>query len=71
MIQDVTDAMNLSYNKINFSLDFPQCFDDLKGRDANFENIASNTMQNLRLLLQENVVTHSWATIFVNTRVKN
>ena len=43
MIMDAVNVM-LDFDKDTFSVLFPDCFDDLKGSDANFEMVASNTM---------------------------
>ena len=59
--------MKFHYNKETFTVDFPSCFDGLKGDDANFEMVASNTIQPLRLPYSFNVVTKSEAVIFLNT----
>ena len=64
---DVVDLLLQRYNRVTFSVQFPQCFDDLKGRDANFEMVASNTLQPLKLVYNYNVVTRKVARIFVNT----
>ena len=47
-----------------------ECFDDLKGSDANFEMVASNTIQPLRLMYKHNIATKTVAKIFVSTNAK-
>ena len=44
MIKDVVEILLVRYSKRTFSVQFPGCFDDLKGEDANFEMVASNTL---------------------------
>ena len=44
MVEDITSALELSYSKVTFSLDFPDCFEALKSSDANLEMVASNTL---------------------------
>ena len=43
MVMDAVKVM-LDFDKKTWSVMFPDCFDDLKGSDANFEMVASNTM---------------------------
>ena len=59
--------MKFHYSKKTFTVDFPTCFDGMKGDDANFEMVASNTLQPMRLPYSFNVVTKSEAVIFLNT----
>ena len=44
MINDVADIFLNDYNRVTLSLLIPSCFDDLKGSDASFELVASNTL---------------------------
>ena len=48
-------------------MEFPACFDELRGNDVQFEMVASNSLQSVRLAYSHNVVTQSVAIIFVNT----
>ena len=48
-------------------IDIPSCFEHLKGEDANFEMVTSNSIQPLNLVYHHNLVTWSIAYIFVNT----
>ena len=48
----------------------PQAFDHLKGEDASFEMVTSNTIQPVRLCYRQNIITHSVAMIFVSTHCK-
>ena len=43
MIPDAIKVM-MDFDKVTFSTQFIDCFDDLKGSDANFEMVASNTL---------------------------
>ena len=49
MVLDVTNAMLYNFNRDTLSCDFPGVLDDLIGSDANFEVVASKTLQTLRL----------------------
>ena len=40
----IKDNDILRYSKVNFAIDFPKCFEDLKSTDANFEMVASNSL---------------------------
>ena len=44
MIMDVVEILKKEYSKEAFTVQFTKCFDDLKGQDANFEMIQSNTL---------------------------
>ena len=44
MIMDVTAILEDQFSRDTFTVQFPKCFDDLKGSDANFEMVASNTL---------------------------
>ena len=57
------------YDRINLSIQFPLVFEQLKGTDADFEMVTSNTIQPIKLLYQYNVVKKKFAAIFVNTKV--
>jgi hypothetical protein len=43
MIPDAIKVM-MDFDRETFSVQFIDCFDDLKGSDANFEMVASNTL---------------------------
>ena len=66
MIKDIADTMLEKYEKIHFTLTFPDVLDDLFSGDATFEMSASNTIQPLKIFYIHNVVTHSTAIIFVD-----
>ena len=44
LIKDVADIFIEKYSRDTFSIDFPDCFNDLKDNDANFEMVTSNTL---------------------------
>ena len=44
MIMDVTKILEDEFSRDTFTVQFTKCFDDLKGSDANFEMVASNTL---------------------------
>ena len=48
-------------------LHIPKAFDHLKGSDANFEMVTSNTIQDTRIEYNQNIITKSKAVIFINT----
>ena len=70
MIMDVVQVMDKDYDHRYFSIQLIDCFDDLVGRDANFEIVASQTLQPVKLHFSHNVVTESIAVIFLNTNLK-
>ena len=44
MVMDAVKILTTEFDRQTFSVTFPECFDDLKGSDVNFEMIASNTL---------------------------
>ena len=70
MIGDVVRIFKNNFENDSLSIVFPRILDDLKGQDANFEMIQSNTLQQIKLIYNDNIVTHSIAAIFVHTRYK-
>ena len=57
----------LKYSRDTLTIEIPKCFERLKGNDANFEMVSSNTIQPVRLSFRHNEVTRSIAVIFINT----
>ena len=49
------------------TIELPYAFQNMVGRDANYEMVTSNTIQPILLSYQHNMVSHSIAYIFVNT----
>ena len=68
MIPDAIKVM-LDFDKTTFCVQYISCFDDLKGSDANFEMVASNTLQPVRLIYNHNIATTKIAAIFVHSKV--
>ena len=56
MIKDVANILLKRYERTTFSVQIPECFEDLKGKDANFEVVTSGTLQPLRLIYSHNIV---------------
>ena len=69
MVKDVVRILLEDYSRTNFSIQIPDCFDILKGTDANFELVAASTMQPVRVYYTNNIVTKSIAIIFGHTNV--
>ena len=67
MMQEIKDTLIQSYDKNTFHLSIPQCFDALYGVDAKFEMSASNTLQQLKLVYNHNIITRAIAMVFVFT----
>ena len=44
MIKDVAEILTEKYSRDTFSIEFPDCLNDLKGNDASFEMVTSNTL---------------------------
>ena len=71
MIKDSVDILVDQYQRMEFAVDFPSCYDDLKGEDANFEIVCSQTTQPLRLPYKTNISERKLATIFVHTHCRD
>ena len=57
-------------NRDTLTIELPKSLEQLKGRDANFEMVTSNTIQPILLSYKHNFVTESIAYIFVNRGCK-
>ena len=44
MVKDITDLFDSEYDKENLSIRIPDAFDHLKGADAKFEMVTSNSL---------------------------
>ena len=71
MVKNVVDILNHNYDRTTQTVTFPTCFDNIKSDDANFELVASNTLQKVKLARRHNVVKKSTAVIFAHTNVGN
>ena len=71
MIMDVVGILISEYSRETFTVEFVKCFDDLKGSDANFEMIQSNTLQPVKLVYKDNIASKTIACIFVHTKSKD
>jgi len=71
MVPDVCKILLEEYDRTTFCVQFTSCFDDLKGSDANFEMVASNTLQPVKMFWSHNIVASSAAVIFVHTKAIN
>ena len=64
MMAEIAKRMENRFDKNSFFLSIPKMFDDMVGVDADFEMIASQTLQHLKLEYKHNIVTKSIAIIF-------
>ena len=71
MIKDVVKIFTEDYSRESFTLTLPSCFDNLSSSDANFEMVASNELQPLRLVYKKNIASKTIACIFVHTKTKD
>ena len=67
MVNDIAQLMKNRFDHNTLMLEIPESFEQLKGRDANFEMVTSNTIQPVMVEYKHNIVSRSAATIFVNT----
>ena len=44
MIMDIVKILQSRYSRIDFAVRFPECFEDLKGSDVEFESCVSNSI---------------------------
>ena len=66
MVKEICKLLRTRYERSTLTIRIPECFDHLKGEDANFEMVTSNTIQTTYLCYVHNIVTESIAYIFVN-----
>ena len=67
MAKNVVDTMLKRVNRIDLTVTIPLAFEQLKGDDASFEMVTSNTIQPMKLMYQHNIVVDKKAMVFVNT----
>ena len=70
MVNDVTDAMKHLFDKKKLVLEIPIVFENLKGRDANFEMTSSSTLQKLELPYRNNIASQSKGIVFVTDGIE-
>ena len=70
MCKDVKEAFMHRFNISKLTLEFPGVLDHLVGKDANFEMVASSTIQPLQLTYTNNIIERSRAVVFVSTGVE-
>ena len=70
MIKDITEMLTTDFDKEYLSIEIPKAFENLKGRDAKFEMVTSNSLQPLHMIYEHNIVTRTIAYIFINTECK-
>jgi hypothetical protein len=58
-------------DQATFQIQFPKVFENQKGSDVNFEAVASNTLQKLKLEYEVNVMDRKDAWIFVNSCIRD
>ena len=67
MVHDVVKTLETDLDKDRMRIVLPNGFEHLKGKDANFEMVTSNTIQSVQLNYHDKVITNSIAYIFVST----
>ena len=70
MVMDVVRILLEDYSREDFTIQIPNCFEILKGTDANFELVQPLTTQPVKISYVNNIVTKSVAVIFAHTNVK-
>ena len=71
MIKDLADILSLFYDRKTMAVQFPDCFNDLLGHDANFEMVQSNTLVPMKFIHKANKVmkNQAFGVIFVHTHI--
>ena len=67
MVRDLIQVLETNYDKDRMRMVLPVGLEHMKGKDANFETVTSNTIQPVQLNFYDKVITDSIAYIFVNT----
>ena len=70
MVKNVVDTLMNKFDRINLSVKLPEVFEQLKGSDAMFEMVTSNTIQPLNLLYQHNIARTKYVAIVVNSNTR-
>ena len=70
MVNDIIGVLMKKRNRDTLTIELPKSLEQLKGKDANFEMVTSNTIQPILLSYKHNFVTESIAYIFVNSGCK-
>ena len=71
MVKDITDLLETDYDKDHLVIRIPDALDHLKGKDAKFEMVKSNSLQPLSLIYSHNIVTRTIGLIFINDTCKD
>ena len=69
MVQDLILFLQSQLDRSSLTVQLPQAFEHLKGADANFEMVTSNSIQSIRLFYQHNFVSESVALVLVSTGI--
>ena len=67
MVNDIIAVFLKKRSRETLTIELPKAFDHLKGKDANFEMVTSNTIQPILLSYKDGFVSESIAFIFVNS----
>ena len=67
MVEELVKMLSKKCDRDTMTIELPYAFQNMVGRDANYEMVTSNTIQPILLSYQHNMVSHSIAYIFVNT----
>ena len=65
MIRDLVKTLNARVNRNNLTLTMPAAVDQMTGKDASFEMVASNSIMPMKLHFENNISTHKAGLIFV------
>ena len=71
MVADIIEILNAKIDKKEHSVTLPKALDQLKGEDAQFEMVTSNTIQPLKLFYEHNVVTRKIGLVLINTGIRS
>ena len=71
MVRDFKKTLTNRFDKRTLLVEIPSALDNMRGRDANFEMVISNTIQPLKMLYQYKIVKYKIAYIFWNKEYNN
>ena len=66
MVKQICQLLRTRYDRHTLTIRIPECFDQLKGEEENFEMVTSPTLKTTHLCYNHNIVGDSIAFIFVN-----
>ena len=70
MVEELVQMLSKKCDRDTMTIELPYAFQNMVGKDANYEIVTSSTIQPILLSYSHNVANHTIAYIFVNTGCK-